>query len=449
MPPGTYSYQLADPAWRWLAETHPARPAGNQTFNDPVDHWGLETTAVIRDADPLNARRWHESYNNLPANSRQLLCGLGGPSQSYWDSTAHEWLHIAGTTGSADTTHGLMRYRAETDTFSKYSGRGYLPEGGLDRTYCLWPGRGGAHNFSGCSFDPVRRRLYRVLGQHNVGIGSPVQVCYADLAGMNTDPNNRGWLGTLGPEIPSNLSWPQSRFAPDRGPMGQIFCLFTSSGMTTPKVFDVATQSWSSVGWSSTFPSPPAGNDPVNDTTPFVPRFPATIYYEGYDYIATLVDGENQTWRVPLPANPSATDGSDIPPPEKNLAPCPVAMDASGYATGTHTNLTAMNGKIYAFHNDQEWDLENPVRDGGVFAYTVPTAPGDPGSWARVGDIWDESLRALLETQGTSLLDPAPMDRASYQCTAAAIPELGVVLIIWQPYSVHAVGFLWKPPVGG
>lgn len=434
MPPGTYSFQLPDPAWRWLAETHPARPAGNQTFNEPVDHWGLETTATIRDVDGVG-RRWHEGYQNIPSTNRQLLCGLGGPSQSYWDSIGREWWHVGGATGQRDFTHGIMRYRAETDTFSKFSGRGQD-----DRTVTLWPGRGGAHNFSRSAFDPNRRILYNVLGLHNVGILSPILVCYANVGSANSDLNDRSWLGTLGVEIAGG-NWPQARFIPNRGALGQLFCLFTGDrNPRTPKVFDVATRTWSSVGWSAAFPSPPAGNDPTRLSV----RFPATIYHEGYYYIASLVDGENQFWRIPMPANPSTTNGSDIPPPETNLAPCPVPMDASGYATGTHTNLAALNGKIYAFHNDTQWDMANPVRDGGIWAYTPDSGAG---SWARVGDIWDESLYALLRTQGTSILAPAEPTRPGYQCTVAAVPEEGAFFIVAQPYQFQAVGFLWKPPL--
>ena len=445
MPAGSYSYQLSDPAWRWLGETHPDRPAGNQTFNQVVDHWGLETTSTIRDLNPSAGRRWHEGYNSMPANNRQLLVGLGGPTQSEWDSVGREWWHVGGATGSGDYTHGLMRYRAESDTFSHWTGRGYLPDGTPDRSVVLWPNRGGAHNFSRSAFDPVRRRLYTVLGRYEDGLpsgmGAPVEVCYADVARANSNISDRSWLGTMGGLTPSGIAWPQARFVPDRGAMGQIFCPFINGpNSRTPRVFDVATATWSSVSWSDSFPSPPAGNSPAS--TFYGPNFPATIYYDGYYYIASLIDGQNQFWRIPMPANPSATGGSDIPRPEKGLARCPVPMDASGYATGTHTALAVLNGKIYAFHNDTQWDMANPVRDGGIWAYTIST-----DSWARVGDIWDGPLAALLATQGTSILAPATVTRPGYQSTVAAIPESGVFFIVWQPYSVHAVGFLWKPPL--
>jgi hypothetical protein len=365
---------------------------------------------------------------------------LGGPAQSYWDSIGREWWHVAGVTGSGIYSHSLMRYRSATDTFVHYTGRGVA-----DNTVHLWSERGGAHNFSRSAFDPERRRMYAILGRNEDGLptgqGAPVEVCYADVARANSNIADKSWLGKMGGLISSGISWPQARFVSNRGAMGQIFCLFVDgANARTPKVFNVATQTWSTVGWSDSFPSPPAGNDPT--ARGFNRKFPATIYHDGYYYIASLVDGENQFWRIRMPTNPAATNGSDIPPPEKNLAPCPVPMDASGYATGTHTNLAVLNGKIYAFHNDTQWDMANPVRDGGIWAYTIAT-----NSWARVGDIWDEQLSALLAAQGTSILAPAAPTRPGYQCTVAAVPESGVFFIIWQPYSTQAVGFLWKPPL--
>ena len=409
-----YSFELpsGDSDWWFLGESIPVRPAGSSKINDLIDYWGQ--SSPIRDVDGVG-RRAFESYN-LGSN-RQLLVGLGGPGQpSEWDAIQKQMWWAAGTTGNNDFSQGLVRYDMATDTFTHFEG-----PGDYESAEALWPGRGSAHNFGRSAYDPVRQVVYNTVGTHGDGRATIYRICYAKVGQANANPADRSWLGTFAESERYFSEWPTTRCDPNLGTEGSLIVIpFAGTANCEILRFDVATRTWSSAPYQSKFTSPKSGNDPDDLNI----RFPATCFFDGYVYIASIEeDGRQKFWRIP----------TSLGPIDDSLPDCPVAMDAGGWSTGTQTVLLPMGRKIYAVHCDISWDIKvgrPPDYDGGIWAYDVDTQ-----QWsAQLDTSW---LQRLMQIE--------TVINEQHHMTAAAVPELGVIIITTMASNFVTKSFVWKP----
>jgi hypothetical protein len=304
-----------------------------------------------------------------------------------------------------------------------------------DSAASLWPRKGSAHNFGTSAWDQARRRLYKIMRTAPTGdnifwphwVNVAGEAAYGSraewIAGRST------WLDRAaeGEGKVFTNSWPQCVYASHIGATGSLIVLQVEN--RTLDRFDCSTRAWTSYAQLPDMQMPLSGNWSGGT----LGRRGVTMVLVGQDlYLGGFTDGVNEFWKITLPADGGAYTL------DRNLAPCPVPMDLSGYGwPGTHTELCVLGDRIYAFHTDL-WGTDGErAYTGGVYRYDPAT-----NSWSGIlngSESWAQKLIAL------GRLDPVS-GSSPHNFTVTEIPRLGCFLMAANITSFSFGAWLFKPP---
>lgn len=427
-----YSFELAEPEWRFLGENHPGteralfKPADAREINDRVGPWGGR--------EPItDLGTGHRAYEGgACTGNTQTLKGAGGSQRSFWDARTDQAWHIAGSTGYHDSKLNLVKYDARLDEFRHWTSGG-VDSQSPDSEASLYPGLGTAHNFGMSAWDQERQRLYMMLRTSPTGLSSYWPV-WMDLGQEREYATREQWLAGRGSwfhrsppaeAITYSNAWAQTVFAPHIGERGSLIILQRDN--QTLDRWDCVTRQLSRYARLPRMLTPRAGNGIYG---PLSYRGPTMILVDEHLYLASFEDRE--FWRIHLPANGGAYTL------ERNLlAKCPVPMDLSGYQyNGSHTLLMQFPGEraFYALVIDASDYSDGSFRPtGGLYRYDIEA------------NEWSEKL-APFYMQG--LLDAGVrIKQPPHNGTATEIPRLGVFFIAFQVGQYENRAFLLKPPL--
>lgn len=412
-----WSTELSTESSRYLAASHPLRPASSRLVNEPMNRSGGGYQAFTTLTDP--AGTGFPPMRGFNLSSTQLLMGKAGPYSTHWDADfggngVGAFFLCNGTTGRYAPSMTLTRYDSATDEFRCWSGPYYSGvQGSASDLQALWPNHGEAHNFGGTAIVPPTRRLYRVVTKSSPS-GQPYYLAWVSL----DDPTIRG----VHPEqLPSGFDKCIIEYFPEMGAAGSLVLMVRNPGPDQATYrLDIATDSLTGLA--------PNGSTLAARQVTYMP---AVCYCNGALYFSAQNPG-NQWERL----NADGTLTTSLPPTPVEMNEAAQWMDGDDppeylLQQGRHTEMAALGTKIYAFYPGEL----NTV--GAVYCYdTVAEA------WSEVDTMvpWDTSQVPVAD-QGTT-----NSHAFRHGFTVAPIPSLGVVFVAqqWDTYETRA--YLWKPP---
>ncbi len=402
-----WSFELDTATSRYLADTHPSRPAGATKIMDKINDFGPLWTPGDSAANPAGNAAFRGRNNGV---STQLLTGAGGPYAGHYDPVARRYWTLNGTTGSSDASLTAVAYDSDRDEFRHWR----ASEESTSTAYVassLFPGWGGPHNFGQSCLDPVGRKLYRLLNrfEYDTGLGDPVGDYRLGWMSID-DPTQRGMSDVW---VPAAGNYPPIEFVPFWGEQGSVVvCLFGADTTPNWRRFDIATQTW------------------IQDInlTVSVPNMPAVTVCNGALYVVGHSAGSvNRFIRV----NADKTMTLVTPPP--------VLMNGRALPSTDwyHVEFAALGTKIYAFYPGDPNVVDN---FGTVYCFDT-LANGGLGSWTVVDTMVQKQLPYLSENTSSGLY---------VAFSVAPMPELGCVFYA-QAVSLTGgdsgvdVALIWKP----